>query len=67
MYCEFGIDEAFCPKPYPKEKPIEFDSFIVGLEELKEGDFRLLEVNRRAVVPTGKTLARITRDDVMHR
>lgn len=30
---------------------MEFDSFILPLEELSEGGFRLLDVRRRVVIP----------------
>lgn len=62
-----GTDEAFAADPKKKEKDIEFDSFMLKEYELKRGDYRLLDVNRRVVIPIGKTLARVTRDDVIHR
>ena len=44
-----------------------FDSYIVGERNLKEGDYRLLEVDNRVVLPYGvevRVLA--TRADVIH-
>ncbi|MEW8611473.1 MAG: hypothetical protein AB2558_21430 [Candidatus Thiodiazotropha sp.] len=62
-----GIDEALTYQPQKKDKIIEYDSYIIKEYELKKGDYRLLDVNRRVVMPVGKTLARVRRDDVIHR
>lgn len=46
---------------------VEFDRFILPLEELEEGGFRLLEVSRRAVVPIYTPLRLvISSADVLH-
>lgn len=39
---------------------------MVGTDDLKFGGFRLLEVDKRVVVPMNKVLMRVTRDDVIH-
>ena len=46
---------------------IEFDSYIVPTDELNPGDFRLLDVDHRVVLPT-QTDVRIlvTSADVIH-
>ena len=46
---------------------IEFDSYIIPTNELEPGDFRLLDVDHRVVLPT-QTDVRIliTSDDVIH-
>jgi len=46
---------------------LEFDSYITPTEDLSPGDFRLLEVDNRAVIPLGleiRTL--VTAADVIH-
>lgn len=43
-YSDFINDEG---------ESIEFDSYIVPVEELEKGQLRLLEVDNRIVVPTG--------------
>nr|YP_009353857.1 cytochrome c oxidase subunit II [Myadora brevis]AQZ26165.1 cytochrome c oxidase subunit II [Myadora brevis] len=44
-----------------------FDSYMVSMEELKEGDYRLLEVDKRAVIPAEKTVRiLVTSMDVLH-
>ncbi|MES9964255.1 MAG: hypothetical protein ABW116_12005 [Candidatus Sedimenticola sp. 20ELBAFRAG] len=42
-------------------------SHIQECRALEEGDFRLIEVDRRLILPLGKSLLRITRADVIHR
>jgi cytochrome c oxidase subunit 2 len=45
----------------------EFDSYMVPLENLAEGTFRLLEVDRRLPVPVNTPLTfLITSVDVIH-
>nr|NP_008174.1 cytochrome c oxidase subunit II [Katharina tunicata]AAC48365.1 cytochrome oxidase subunit II [Katharina tunicata] len=46
---------------------LEFDSYMISLEDLEEGDYRLLEVDHRSVVPM-KTKVRVlvTAADVLH-
>ncbi|MBV2113463.1 MAG: hypothetical protein KUF82_21125 [Candidatus Thiodiazotropha sp. (ex Ctena orbiculata)] len=63
----FGIDEALPYRHEKKDKKIQYDSYILKEYELKKGDYRLLDVNRRVVLPIGKTLVRVRRDDVIHR
>ena len=46
---------------------IEFDSYILPTEDLKEGDFRLLEVDHRVVLPTETDIrVLVTSADVIH-
>lgn len=65
-YYIFGVDEAF-PVKGRKKKNFDYDSFMLKEYELRKGDYRLLDVDRRVVVPVGKTLGGVTRDDVIHR
>lgn len=52
---------------YSDFKDVEFDRFILPLEELREGGFRLLEVSRRIVVPIFTPLRLvISSADVLH-
>lgn len=44
-----------------------YDSFMVNEEDLKVGEYRLLEVDHRLVLPLASALLRVTRDDVIHR
>jgi cytochrome c oxidase subunit 2 len=48
-------------------KTIQFDSYMIGLNDLKQGQLRLLEVDNRVVLPI-KTHIRvlITSNDVLH-
>lgn len=51
---------------YPEEK-IHFDSYMVEDKDLKPGQLRLLEVDKRIVVPAGKAVRLIiTSEDVLH-
>jgi cytochrome c oxidase subunit 2 len=46
---------------------LEFDSYILPTEELNRGDFRLLDVDNRIVVPTETSVRLlITSADVIH-
>ena len=46
---------------------IEFDSYILPTEELSDGDFRLLEVDHRVVLPTETDIrVLVTSADVIH-
>lgn len=46
---------------------IEFDSYIIPTEDLERGDFRLLEVDHRVVVPTSTDIrVLVTAADVIH-
>lgn len=46
---------------------LEFDSYIVPSEELTEGEYRLLEVDHRAVLPMGcRIRVLVTAADVLH-
>nr|YP_001718389.1 cytochrome c oxidase subunit II [Loxocorone allax]BAG12574.1 cytochrome oxidase subunit II [Loxocorone allax] len=46
---------------------LEFDSYMIPEDELLKGDYRLLEVDHRAVVPMGCNVrALITSADVLH-
>lgn len=46
---------------------VEFDSFIVPLGDLSLGDFRLLEVDNKVVVPVGGALRlAVSSADVLH-
>lgn len=46
---------------------LEFDSYIIPTEDLSPGDFRLLEVDNRIVLPWGiETRLLITAADVLH-
>ena len=52
---------------YPDFPNIEFDSYILPEEELKPGEFRLLEVDNRIVVPIGLEIRLlVTAADVIH-
>lgn len=50
-------------------KPLElqFESRILPTDDLQDGEYRLLEVDHRVVLPLGKILIGITRADVIHR
>ena len=49
------------------EESIEFDSYMVPTSDLEEGDFRLLEVDHRVVVPVNTQVrVVITGADVIH-
>lgn len=51
---------------YPDEE-ISYDSYMVEDKDIKEGQYRLLEVDRRIVVPVGATVkVLVTADDVLH-
>jgi cytochrome c oxidase subunit II len=51
---------------YPEEN-ISFDSYMINDQDLKPGQLRLLEVDNRVLVPTGKTVRLIvTSEDVLH-
>lgn len=50
-------------KPYS----FEYDSFIVDEGNLKRGEYRLLEVDHRLVLPLRRVLLRISSADVIHR
>lgn len=46
---------------------IEFDSYIIPTEDLESGDFRLLEVDHRVVLPTSTDIRiLVTSADVIH-
>nr|YP_009773417.1 cytochrome c oxidase subunit II [Chiton albolineatus]QIZ12638.1 cytochrome c oxidase subunit II [Chiton albolineatus] len=46
---------------------LEFDSYMIPLEELKSGDYRLLEVDHRSVVPMNmKVRILVSAADVLH-
>ena len=46
---------------------LEFDSYIIPREELRLGDYRLLEVDHRAVVPVGCSIrVLVSAADVLH-
>lgn len=46
---------------------LEFDSYIIPTEDLEEGDFRLLEVDHRVVLPIGLEVRFLIRSaDVIH-
>ena len=52
---------------YSDFKNLEFDSYIIPVEELNQGDFRLLEVDHRAVVPVGCNIrVLVSAADVLH-
>lgn len=52
---------------YENIKPISFDSYMVPESDLKSGEFRLLEVDNRLVVPTHSHIrVVVTSDDVIH-
>lgn len=55
--------EAEDMKPFK----FEYDSFIVEESRLKNGEYRLLEVDHRLVLPLRRVLLRITSADVIHR
>jgi len=60
---EYNIREA--TKPAPIEKI--FDSYMIATEDLYDGEFRLLEVDRRLMVPTFAHIRfLITSSDVLH-
>jgi cytochrome c oxidase subunit 2 len=51
---------------YPEDN-INFDSYMINDADLKPGQLRLLEVDQRVVVPSGKTVRLIvTSEDVLH-
>lgn len=51
---------------YPEQK-IHFDSYMIEDKDLKPGQFRLLEVDNRVIVPVGKVVRLIvTSEDVLH-
>nr|AUJ21406.1 cytochrome c oxidase subunit 2 [Chaetopleura apiculata] len=46
---------------------LEFDSYMIPLEELKSGDYRLLEVDHRSIIPmNSKVRVLVTAADVLH-
>lgn len=50
-----------------QNEPIEFDSYVVPEEDLSDGDFRLLEVDNKLVLPIDTHLRFIiTASDVIH-
>lgn len=52
-----------CPEPFD----IKFDSYMIAEEDLKPGQFRLLEVDRELVVPYNVELSlEFTAQDVLH-
>nr|ADI33921.1 cytochrome c oxidase subunit II [Rhinusa antirrhini] len=52
---------------YSNYKNLEFDSYMIPIEELSESDFRLLEVDNRMVVPFNTQIRIIvTSSDVIH-
>nr|ADI33920.1 cytochrome c oxidase subunit II [Rhinusa antirrhini]AFP53893.1 cytochrome c oxidase subunit II [Rhinusa florum] len=52
---------------YSDYKNLEFDSYMIPIEELSESDFRLLEVDNRMVVPFNTQIRIIvTSSDVIH-
>ena len=52
---------------YNTEEPIAFDSCLVPTDELEKGDFRLLEVDNRVVLPINTHIRIIvTSADVLH-
>ena len=52
---------------YNTEEPIAFDSCLVPTDELEKGDFRLLEVDNRVVLPINTHIrVIITSADVLH-
>lgn len=44
-----------------------YDSYMVSTDILKFGDYRLLEVDHRLVLPKSTVMVRVTRADVIHR
>lgn len=51
---------------YPEDN-INFDSYMINDKDLKPGQYRLLEVDQRVIVPAGKTVRLIvTSEDVLH-
>lgn len=50
-----------------KDYRFRYESFMVFTEILDEGEYRLLEVDNRMVLPLRKVLLRVTRADVIHR
>jgi heme/copper-type cytochrome/quinol oxidase subunit 2 len=46
---------------------LSFDAFLVPVEELREGQYHLLECDNHVIVPTGATSLSILSDDVLHR
>jgi cytochrome c oxidase subunit 2 len=53
--------------PSKDSKTLSFDSRIIEDKDLKPGELRLLEVDRRVVVPVGETVQLlITAGDVLH-
>lgn len=67
-YRRWGLVEEFALKGYKqREYRFDYDSYILGMGDIKEGDYRLLEVDKRVVVPMGeKVLVSVTRADVLH-
>lgn len=52
---------------YGEFPEVEFDSFILPTEDLREGISRLLEVDNRVVVPVNSGIrVFVTREDVIH-
>lgn len=52
---------------YPEHQNIEFDSYMIPDSEIKPGQFRLLEVDNRVVIPVNKVVKFIiTAADVIH-
>nr|UBD07209.1 cytochrome c oxidase subunit II [Otophryne sp. AF3571] len=52
---------------YSDFSDISFDSYMIPANDLSPGQFRLLEVDNRVILPTGAaTRAIITADDVLH-
>jgi cytochrome c oxidase subunit 2 len=49
------------------ETPVEFESYMIATEDLKEGTFRLLEVDNRVCLPTNMHIrVLVTAADVLH-
>nr|YP_009489687.1 cytochrome c oxidase subunit II [Falcidens acutargatus]AWH02119.1 cytochrome c oxidase subunit 2 [Falcidens acutargatus] len=52
---------------YSDLKNLEFDAFMINEDQLKSGDYRLLETNNRMVVPFGVGIRLlVTSEDVLH-
>jgi cytochrome c oxidase subunit 2 len=52
---------------YKLDKTIQFDSYMVSLDDLKLGDLRLLEVDNRVILPINIHIrVLITSNDVLH-
>nr|YP_010688214.1 cytochrome c oxidase subunit II [Pillucina pisidium (Dunker, 1860)]WBR65408.1 cytochrome c oxidase subunit 2 [Pillucina pisidium (Dunker, 1860)] len=56
------------PKEFKNMKPFsfEYDSFMVDTGSLKSGEYRLLEVDHRLVLPLSSVLLSISSADVIH-